>query len=284
MPFRLGSIEGRAFLEVDDHLYDVERASNGSISANPLDAVASHAELGSLAEELAGAGAGHEARLEQPNVTSWFGPPIPNPGSIFAVGLNYRPHAEESGLDLPETPLVFTKFPGCLGRPVSQVDLNSEHADYEVEMVVVIGTAGFEIAPDKAWDHIAGITVGNDISDRKLQMAAKPPHFSLGKSRNGYGPIGPVIVSVDSFDNPDDLALSCSVNGEVRQNDRTSNLIFDVPFLVNYLSSIVTLQPGDLIFTGTPAGVGMADGRYLRPGDTVVCSVEGVGSIETGCI
>lgn len=282
MTFRLGSIDGRAVLVVGDGVFDVEQASGSAIGADPLAAIAAHQQLSALSATIA---SGDEAaKLDTTVEAASFDPPVPRPGSVFAVGLNYRPHAEESGIDLPETPLVFTKFPGCIAGPDSDVVLNSEHADYEVEMVVVIGTEGSAISPDDVWSHIAGVTVGNDISDRKLQFAAKPPHFSLGKSRNGYGPIGPTIVSVDSFDDPNDLALSCSVNGDVRQDDRTSNLIFDVPFLVNYLSSIVTLRPGDLIFTGTPAGVGMANGQSLQPGDTVVCSVEGVGSITTRCM
>ncbi len=284
MAFRLGSIDGRAVLVVGDHVYDVEKASGGEIEADPLAAVAAHRALGELSAEIADGSADDAgAKLPGSAAAIAFDAPVPRPGSVFAVGLNYRPHAEESGLDLPTTPLVFTKFVGCITGPDSEVALNSEHADYEVELVVVIGTEGFEIEPDDAWSHVAGITVGNDISDRKLQFAAQPPHFSLGKSRNGYGPIGPVIVSVDAFDDPNNIGLTCSVNGELRQDDRSSNLIFDVPYLINYLSSIVTLRPGDLIFTGTPAGVGMADQKFLQPGDTVVCSVEGVGSIETRC-
>ncbi len=283
MPFRLGSIDNRAVLVVGEQLYDVEQASHGSIGADPLAAVAAHNELGSLADRLA-TGSDDAGRLDVLAADATFDPPVPKPGAVFAVGLNYRPHAEESGMELPTAPLVFTKFASSIAGPMSEVSLNSEHADYEVELVVVIGTGGTSISTDDAWSHVAGLTVGNDISDRKLQFAAKPPHFSLGKSRDGYGPIGPVIVSTDGFDNVDDIALSCEVNGETRQDDRTSNLIFDVPYLVNYLSSITTLHPGDLIFTGTPAGVGAPDGKFLVPGDTMVCTVDGIGSIETRCL
>lgn len=283
MPFRLGSIDHRAVLIVGEHVYDVEQASHGAIGSDPLVAVAAHGQLGALSERLA-AGSDGAGQLEVGASEVALGPPIPQPRAVFAVGLNYSTHADESGLEAPTAPLVFTKFASSITGPDSEVSLNSEHADYEVELVVVIGTGGSSISPEDAWDHVAGLTIGNDISDRKLQFAAKPPHFSLGKSRDGYGPIGPVIVSTDGFDDMADLALSCEVNGEMRQDDRTSGLLFDVPFLINYLSSITTLQPGDLIFTGTPAGVGAPDGKFLVPGDNVVCTIEGIGSIETRCV
>ena len=125
--------------------------------------------------------------------------------------------------------------------------------------------------------------VGQDISDRTLQFAAEPPHFDLGKSRDTYGPTGPVIVSPDSFSDSNDLAVRCEVNGEPRQDDRTTNLIFDVPTLVSYLSGILTLTPGDLIFTGTPDGVGAASQRFLRDGDVITTSIEGIGTLTNRC-
>ena len=148
---------------------------------------------------------------------------------------------------------------------------------------MVIGTAGRDIDPADAWDHVAGVTCGQDISDRALQFAAKPPHFDLGKSRDGYGPIGPVLVSPDLLDDRDAVGITCDVNGERRQDATTSQLIFDVPALVAYLSSILTLAPGDLIFTGTPDGVGMVDGRLLKPGDVVTTTIEGVGTMVNHC-
>jgi 2-keto-4-pentenoate hydratase/2-oxohepta-3-ene-1,7-dioic acid hydratase in catechol pathway len=209
--------------------------------------------------------------------------PVPRPRNVFAVGLNYRSHAEESGIEPPTVPLVFTKFPSSISPPDSDVSLASVTTDYEVELVVVIGRGGRDIQAAEAWDHVAGVTVGQDFSDRVLQFAAQPPHFDLAKSRDTYGPIGPYLVSPDLLDDPDDLAITCRVNGEVRQQDRTSNLIFGVGELVAYLSSLMTLAPGDLIFTGTPAGVGFANGHYLVPGDTVESTIEGVGTITNRC-
>ncbi len=213
-----------------------------------------------------------------------LGAPVPRPRNVFAVGLNYRSHAVESGMELPKNPLVFTKFPSCLVGPNADVELRSATADWEVELVVVIGTGGRDIEPADAWDHVLGLTVGQDISDRALQFAAKPPHFDLGKSRDTYGPTGPVLVSTDSFDDGADLAISCEVNGSPKQADRTSNLIFSVPELIAYLSGICTLATGDLIFTGTPEGVGAASGVYLQPGDTITSTIEGIGTITNRCV
>ena len=134
-----------------------------------------------------------------------------------------------------------------------------------------------------SWAHVAGLTVGQDISDRALQMGARPPQFGLGKSRDTYGPTGPLLVSPDSFNDPDDLGITCDINGERRQDARTSSLIFDVPFLVSYLSEVLTLEAGDLIFTGTPAGVGMPDSRFLKPGDVIRTTIEGIGTMQNVC-
>jgi 2-keto-4-pentenoate hydratase/2-oxohepta-3-ene-1,7-dioic acid hydratase in catechol pathway len=130
---------------------------------------------------------------------------------------------------------------------------------------------------------VGGLTGGQDISDRALQFAATPAHFDLGKSRDTYGPIGPVVVSTDSFADPGDLQITCDVNGERRQHDRTSNLVFDVPTLISYLSGILTLSPGDLIFTGTPEGIGAASLRFLGDGDVISTTIEGIGTLTNPC-
>jgi 2-keto-4-pentenoate hydratase/2-oxohepta-3-ene-1,7-dioic acid hydratase in catechol pathway len=210
-------------------------------------------------------------------------PPIPSPRSVFAVGLNYRSHADESNMKVPDSPLIFTKFPSCLAGPTEPVILGGAIDDYEAELVVVIGRGGRNIRREAAWGHVGGLTAGQDISDRALQFAAEPPHFDLGKSRDTYGPIGPMVVSTDSFADPDDLRITCDVNGERRQEDRTSNLIFDIPALVSYLSGILTLSCGDLIFTGTPEGVGAASLRFLVDGDVITTTIEGIGTMTNPC-
>ena len=283
MTFRLATIEGRASLvDASGGCHDLERVSGGRLASDPMVALRSPAELSALSSALDPATA--DRTLDAALEAGLVGPPVPRPRSVFAVGLNYRSHAAESNMELPATPLVFTKFPSCLVGPRADVELRAAAGDYEVELVVVIGTGGRDIPADRAWQHVVGLTVGQDISDRALQFAAKPPHFDLGKSRDTYGPTGPVLVSTDSFANPDDLALTCHVNGEQRQGDRTSNLIFGVPALIAYLSSILTLEPGDLIFTGTPDGVGAASRNFLKPGDVITSSIEGIGTMVNRCV
>ncbi len=277
MGFRLATIDDRAALVDDGSYFDLASISGGALGPDPMAVLGRGAELHDLGDRLAQfepTGSLDEVDL---------GPPVPRPRNSFAVGLNYRSHAAEADMELPEVPLVFTKFPGCITGPNAEVELRSETADYEAELVVVIGTAGRDLAPEDAWDHVAGVTAGQDISDRALQFAAKPPHFDLGKSRDGYGPIGPFLVSPDLLDDRDALGITCDVNGERRQDGTTSQLIFDVPVLVAYLSSILTLAPGDLIFTGTPDGVGMVQDLFLRPGDVVTTTIEGIGTMVNRC-
>jgi 2-keto-4-pentenoate hydratase/2-oxohepta-3-ene-1,7-dioic acid hydratase in catechol pathway len=187
-------------------------------------------------------------------------------------------------MQVPKNPLVFTKFPSCLVGPTADVELRSDFCDYEGELVVVIGKGGKDIPADTAWEHIVGVTVGQDISDRKVQFASKPPHFDLGKSFDTFGPIGPVLVSTDSIADIGALRIVTSVNGQERQNDTVSNLIFDVPTLISYLSQIATLVTGDLIFTGTPAGVGAVQGKFLVDGDVIVTTIDNIGSMSNRCV
>ena len=174
--------------------------------------------------------------------------PVPAPRQIFAIGLNYRQH-EEAGMEVPEVPATFTKSASSLSGPFDDIPIVGTAVDWEVELVAVVGRQADNVLVDDAWSHIVGLTVGQDISDRKLQMAAGR-QFSLGKSSCGFGPMGPWIVTADEFDNPDDL-VGCLIDGEVVQDARSSDLIFDIPTLIAELSSVLTLYPGDVIFTGT---------------------------------
>ena len=276
MAFRLGNLDGRAVLIDGENWHDLAAASNGSFSGDPMEAVHRHAELHTI--QL-------NSRAPEGAVASAvFGPPVPCPRSVFAIGLNYAGHAGEADMDLPESPLVFTKFPSCLAGATDNVELNSDFADYEAELVVVIGTAGRSISPNNAWNHVMGLTVGQDISDRALQFAATPPHFDLGKSRDTYGPCGPAVVSTDLIAEPSDLRITCDINGERRQSGNTGQLIFDVPTLISYLSEILTLEVGDLIFTGTPEGIGASSGEFLAAGDVIETSIEGLGKLRNVCI
>ena len=276
MVFRLANLDGRAVLIDGENWHDLAAASNGSFSGDPMEAVHRHAELHTI--QL------NSRSPEGAVASAIFGPPVPCPRSVFAIGLNYAGHAGEADMDLPESPLVFTKFPSCLAGATDNVELNSDFADYEAELVVVIGTAGRSISPNNAWNHVMGLTVGQDISDRALQFAAKPPHFDLGKSRDTYGPCGPAVVSTDLIAEPSNLRITCDINGERRQSGNTGQLIFDVPTLISYLSEILTLEVGDLIFTGTPEGIGASSGEFLAAGDVIETSIEGLGKLRNVCI
>lgn len=280
MGIRLVNAAGRAGLDVDGRLVDLERHSDGRFGADVMDAIARWDAVRDWADGV-GADAG-----EGPIDESTFGPPVTRPQKVFGVGLNYRRHAAEAGLEIPKEPLIFTKFPNCLAGPRADVVLTSEKVDYEVELVVVLGRGGRHIEEARALEHVAGYCVGQDISDRAIQFAGKPPQFSMGKSADTYGPIGPAVVSLDAFDDPSDLPLWCEVSGERLQEDRTSDLIFSVPELVAYLSRYCTLEPGDLIFTGTPAGVGSVRDprRYLEPGDGITSGIDGIGILQNRCV
>ena len=208
---------------------------------------------------------------------------VPAPGQVLAVGLNYRLHAEEAGLPIPEVPLVFTKFPSSVTGPVGELELPTDQVDWEVEVAVVIGREARRIAKDEGWDHVAGVTAAQDFSARDVQLAGgAKPQFSLGKSFAGFTPLGPYRVTPDEYEDRDAIELECRINGELLQKSSTADLIFSVPQLVSYLSHIVTLRPGDVILTGTPSGVGLGfePPRFLVDGDEVVTSVARAGQMR----
>lgn len=268
---------GRAVFVVGDEIVDIFDVSGGTIGPDPMDVLDMWDDVVALAAT--------SPDTTGPLVHDQLGNPVPRPRQVFAIGLNYRSHAEESGMAIPEVPATFTKYPESLSGPYDDIPIVGDSVDWEVELVVVIGRRATGVARDQAWSHIAGLTVGQDVSDRQLQFAAGM-QFSLGKSRMGFGPMGPWLVTPDDVPNPDDLALGCSVDGETVQDARTSDLIFDVPDLIAELSSVLTLRTGDVIFTGTPSGVGMArkPPRWLAPGQVVESWVEGVGTIRNRCV
>ena len=277
---RLVNFEGRLGLDVVGRFVDLEQVSQGRVSSDPMAAFSSWAEIRRLASEQT---AGDAGRLILPER---LGPPVPRPTQVFAIGLNYRDHAEEAGLPIPAQPMVFTKFQSCLAGPNTEVPLTSDRVDWEVEQVVVIGREARGVRAANAWDYVAGFCVGQDVSDRGLQFADKPPQFSLGKSAPCFGPLGPALVSLDEIANRDDMELRCWIDGELVQDSTTKNLIFSVPELVEYLSRYCVLRPGDLIFTGTPAGVGSVRNprRYLKPGEVVESEIVGLGRLSNRCV
>jgi len=276
--FRLANVGGRGALVDGDHYYDLEELADGALSPDPMAALTTPGPLAELASALGG---------RQPTgllTEATLGPPVPRPRNSYGIGLNYRSHAEEASMEIPDVPLVFTKFPSCITGPFDEVRLRSDRCDYEGELVVVVGPGGSDIDAADAWDHVVGLTVGQDVSDRPAQFMNKPPQMNLGKSFDTFGPVGPVVVSPDCFDDPDDLTLTTHVNGEARQDDRTSNMVFPVADLVAFLSRITTLATGDIIFTGTPDGTGAAQGLFLADGDVITTTIDGIGTMANACV
>jgi 2-keto-4-pentenoate hydratase/2-oxohepta-3-ene-1,7-dioic acid hydratase in catechol pathway len=210
-----------------------------------------------------------------------LGPPVAGIGQIHAIGLNYREHARESGMKIPEEPILFTKATSCLSGPDDDIVIprGAQAVDWEVELGVVIGTAAWQISESQALDHVAGYLAANDVSERDFQ-ARRGGQWVKGKSCPSFGPLGPWLVTRDEIPDPQALSLKLSVNGTIRQDGHTSDMIFPVARLISYVSGFLRLMPGDVIVTGTPSGVGMGmkPPVYLKAGDVVTLEVEGLGS------
>jgi len=209
-----------------------------------------------------------------------LGPPICRPSKIVCIGLNFRDHASESKMEIPAEPVIFFKATTSLAGPNDSLVIprNATKVDWEVELAIVIGKRGVYISRDRAHEHIAGFVLHNDYSERSFQLE-RGGQWVKGKSADTFAPLGPFLATPDEIPNPGDLAMWLKVNGEVRQNSSTSNMIFDVATLVSYVSEFMTLLPGDVVSTGTPAGVGlgMKPPQYLKPGDIVELGIEGLG-------
>jgi 2-keto-4-pentenoate hydratase/2-oxohepta-3-ene-1,7-dioic acid hydratase in catechol pathway len=278
MGFSIANVGGRAALVKGDHYYDLAEVSGGALGPDPMAALADPGQLSALSARLTDrtpSGALADVSL---------GPPVPRPQKSFGIGLNYQAHAHEGGMEVPASPLVFTKFPSCIVGPTADVELRSDGVDYEGELLVVIGPGGKDIAKEDAWNHVVGLSVSQDISDRPAQFAAKPPQFDLGKSFDTFGPMGPVLVSLDEITDRDSLRIVTKVNDEVRQDATTASMIFDVPTLIQYLSRITTLVTGDVIFTGTPEGIGASQGKFLKDGDVITTTIDGIGTMTNRCV
>jgi len=220
-----------------------------------------------------------------PEARAKFGPAVPHPPKIVCVGLNYRKHAEETGNPIPNVPLLFSKYHNTLAGHRAKVKLPtkvSTEFDYEVELVIVIGRTARDLTEEKALSCVFGYATGNDLSARDLQRATS--QFMLGKIPDGFGPVGPWVVSADQIPDPQNLQVATYVNGERRQYENTSDMIFSCAQIVSYCSRHFTLSPGDIIFTGTPSGVILGypkDQRvWLKAGDTVVTEIEKLGALE----
>ena len=281
MTLRFASRNGRAHLVVgaDHRLVDLEKVSGGKFSSEPIDAFRRWKELRAFAATVP------EDSGDICDVHS-LDAPSPWPTQVFGIGLNYRSHAEESGLPIPTSPLTFAKYSSSIAHGDADIPLGGSSIDWEVELVVVIADGGRNISHENAWDHVAGIAVGQDISDRALQFASQPPQFTLGKSRKNYSPFGPWLIDAADVPERDALHMTCTLNGETVQDTSTDDLIFSVSDIISYLSEIVQLLPGDVIYTGTPGGVGVSrqPAVFLKPGDVLVSTIDGIGTTTNRCV
>ncbi|MGE0215953.1 fumarylacetoacetate hydrolase family protein [Mycolicibacterium sp.] len=273
---KLLNVAGRLWIEDPTGFVDVTEASAGQFDPDPQAVFDRWAEFRHWAR-------GHRAPGVSELPDAPLHSPVPRPRQVFAVGFNYAEHSGELGTEIPARPVLFPKLPACIAGPCDVVTLDSAHVDWEVELVVVIGAPTRHVGAAQAWQHVAGLTVGQDLSDRAEQFDGATPQYSLAKSAPGFGPIGPWLVTADELADPRDLAISCRLNGDVVQRSRTANLVFGIAELIEFLSARVPLFPGDLIFTGTPSGIGFSrtPPRYLRPGDVLDGTIEGIGSLQT---
>lgn len=272
---RLFNLAGRLSTFVGGEVVDVATASDNRIASDPQ---RMFDDWDAVLEWGRAAGANGDGEVDVSTLLA----PVPRPPQVFAIGLNYKAHAEEGIFSVPDEPTVFTKWPSCIVGPSHAVHLPVD-TDWEIELVVAIARRAEHVAAADALSYVAGYTIGQDLSDRVLQRKGPAPQWSLGKSRFGFGPTGPWLVTLDEFADPLDLAIGCEQDGESLQSSRTSRMIFAIPTLIEYITALCPMQPGDLIFTGTPEGVGYArkPPRFLHPGDTLSSTIEGVGTLVT---
>lgn len=270
---RVANIDGRAHLLFGSAATDINKASDGRF---PSAAGALFDQWEELREW-----APHAERFAEPYDDARLKIPAPTTRQVFAIGTNYRDHADEAAIPLPSSPMIFTKFPASLAGPRETIALPSAGVDYEVELVVVIGRKAVAVTENDAWSYVAGLCVGQDLSERSIQHAGPVPQFSMGKSFTGFGPFGPAIVTTDEVSDPDDLELGCAIGEEILQQGRTKDMVFAVPELIARISAVLPLLPGDLLFTGTPAGVGLSHTppRFLKPGETLTSWAQDLGTL-----
>ena len=229
----------------------------------------------------------NENSLPVVNYDVRLGPPIARPSKMICIGLNYAKHAAESGMKIPKEPVLFFKAPSAVTGPNDNIIIpkNSQKTDWEVELAVVIGKRALYIDESEAMNHVAGYVLHNDVSEREFQIE-RSGQWVKGKSADSFAPIGPYVATKDEIPDPHNLNLWLKVNGETLQLSNTSDLVFKIPFLVSYISQFMSLIPGDIISTGTPSGVGLGlkPPRYLKPGDIVELSVDGLGSAKQNVI
>ena len=282
---RLANYKGRATIVTDEGLVDVATASNGAFSASVDKCVVQIEKLQQWFNSFTPQPT-EKMKPEELMFSADLGPVVTAPQQIFAIGANYRHHAEEMGLALPETPMVFTKFVSSIAGPNCELPIPAPTTDFEAELVVVFGATARDVSVENALSLVAGYCVGEDYSERTVQMRGKNAQFAIGKSFKNFTPFGPWLTTSDEVGDPNALAIGTVVNGEVMQDSNTSDMIFTVAELISYLSSVCEIRAGDIMFTGSPHGVGQ--GRtpavFLKPGDEVVTSIEKLGSMRNHCV
>jgi 2-keto-4-pentenoate hydratase/2-oxohepta-3-ene-1,7-dioic acid hydratase in catechol pathway len=271
--------------------YAVYREDESGIRMCPLSELVDDVPVGN---ELLIRGVGWIAKLPEPSQNQWqpiperLSTPIPTPEKVICIGLNYRDHAIETGAEIPTEPVVFNKFTSTLVGHGDDIILPrvSNEVDYEAELVVIMGREGKHIAAADAMDYVFGYTCGHDVSARDWQKGRPAGQWLLGKTFDTFAPIGPCVVTTQELCDPTDVRVRMILNGDVVQDSTTAQLIFDIPALIEHLSKIVTLRPGDMIFTGTPPGVGAArkPPLFLKPGDVCQVQIERIGTLSNRCI
>lgn len=276
---RIGNLDGRTVL--------VRPAPDGAATVGVAEVGAPFAEPAQVFADLAAfrahvTAAGEPAYRDVP--VTLLGPPVPRPGQVFGVGLNYHDHLAEIGrAGTRPLPMTFTKFPSSVTGPFADVEIPTASVDYEIELVAVIGTDADRVPAGEGWSHVGGLTVGQDLSARGVQQAQQ---LSLSKSFRGFAPTGPWVVTPEDVPDRDDLEIVCTLNGEIVQRGRTTDMVHGVGDLVEFLSTVTPLRAGDLVFTGTCAGVGFfrSPQRFLVPGDLVVSEIPGIGRMTNRCV
>jgi len=280
---RLATIQSdsgpRAVVQVGESFVDVH-ATSSSLPHNVREILVGGAPLLQAVQQAANSAAA--VRVAPANVV--YLAPVPNPGKIVCLGLNYKDHAEESGAAIPHDPILFSKYTNTLtghGQPIILPRISSE-VDFEAELVVVIGRHGKNIRAEDAMKHVAGYMVGHDVSARDWQLKKDGKQWMVGKTFDTFAPTGPVLVTADEIPDPHNLRIRLRLNGQSMQDSNTGQMIFNVPTTLAHLSKIFPLEPGDLIFTGTPPGVGAARKPpvFLKKGDVVEVEIDGLGLLR----
>jgi 2-keto-4-pentenoate hydratase/2-oxohepta-3-ene-1,7-dioic acid hydratase in catechol pathway len=273
----------RSFARIEDYYVELN-STDPTLPSSVRELLAGGADLS--ARSAIAAKSSNAVRI--PLTEAKFGPVVPDAQKILCIGLNYRDHAIEGGKAIPVEPVLFAKYHNALNGHDCAIRLPkvSQKVDYEAELVVVIGRRGRDVAEADAMSYVAGYTCGHDVSARDWQMRGAERQWTIGKTFDSFAPIGPELVTADELPDPHNLRVQMHLNGETMQDSNTREFIFSVPQLIAYLTQIVTLEPGDLIFTGTPPGVGFARRPpvWLRPGDVCEVEIEGIGILRNPVI